>query len=112
MGHIVFWIHFRCMFKIHFGHRRVLLFQQNLAEQNKRDIHVRFKKDGAIQGLLCPIKVAGPDVSVTEPFVNSAIQRVEIAFLLRLGLSASALRADVSAMGTYSRRKSIRAARR
>src|SRR5258708_1769806 len=72
------------MFKVHLGHRRVLLLQQDFAEQDKGYIHGRFEEHRPIKSLLRTVSVAGTDVSITQPFVHGAVKRIEVAFVFEL----------------------------
>src|SRR6266852_605908 len=85
MCHIVSWIHLQCMFKVHLGHQRVLLLQQNFAEQDERYIHSRFEEHCPIQSLLRAVKVAGTDVSISQPFVHGAVKRIKVWFWFKAG---------------------------
>src|SRR5450631_4571033 len=72
------------MFKVHLSHHRVLLLEQDFAQQYKRGIYIRFKKHRPIQRLLGAVKVTGADVSVAQMFIYGAIERIEVAFFFEI----------------------------
>src|SRR5579864_2948862 len=84
MCHVILGVDFQRVFEIHLSHQRVLLLEQNLAEQNERYVHVWFKQDGPIQSLLRVVKIAGMNVCIFFMFKTAATERIQTAFVLKI----------------------------
>src|SRR5947209_1298689 len=84
MRHVVAGIHFFRALKVHHCARRVLPLEQYLAQQDIWSGRVWLKQQGALQRLLGLGVIASARVSIPQPVIDAAVERVAEALLLKL----------------------------
>src|SRR5207302_1595757 len=84
MRHVITGIHLFRALKVHHCARRVLPLEQHFPQQDIWPSRVWLEQQGTLQGLLSLGVIARPRVSISQPVIDAAVERIAEALLLKL----------------------------